>query len=327
MDDSAKREYIKALIEHLESQKTYNLLFVTFGIGLIALTLNKTLSTSDPLTLSKEQTILLGLSLFFISSSAVFYMIWHILLHLLRIKAVDLYVTLDIDEARRLHYPGNEFFKRWGWISRLGLTTLTLGLTGYVILIYTKIWGANMNLELASFEKYLTAYGSLLVSGAALIVAILSIYFSIKSWRQANRPLVTVRTTSFDSGGNVGTALSLLVENTGNRPAKNIKLSVNSKELESNIVAKPEDSLRQQVEKCFSNRGMIPVLANGKSVSNSFGWLSEDSQATWKVQAIFNVEVSYEDLDGRRFKHKVPLLIADDAGFAGGFWEDPHKKS
>jgi hypothetical protein len=327
MDDIAKREYIKALIEHLESQKTYNLLFVSFGVGLIALTLNKTLSTTDPLSLSREQTILLGLSLFFISLSSASYMIWHILLHLLRIKAVDLYVTLDINEARRLHYPGNEFFKRWGWISRLGNTTLALGLAGYVILIYTKIGGVNMNLEFSGFEKYLTAYGSLLVSGAALIVAILSIYFSIKSWRQANRPLVTVRTTSFDSGGNVGTALSILVENTGNRPAKNIKLSVDSKELESVLVAKPEDSLRQQIEKCFSDRGMIPVLANGKSVSNSFGWLSEDSKATWKAQAKFNVEVSYEDLDGRKFKHKIPLLIADDAGFAGAFWEDPQRKS
>ncbi len=141
MDDIAKREYIKALIEHLESQKTYNLLFVSFGVGLIALTLNKTLSTTDPLTLSREQTILLGLSLFFISLSSASYMIWHILLHLLRIKAVDLYVTLDIDEARRLHYPGNEFYKRWGWISRSGNTTLALGLAGYVILIYTKIGG------------------------------------------------------------------------------------------------------------------------------------------------------------------------------------------
>ena len=182
-----------------------------------------------------------------------------------------------------------------------------------------------MNFEFAVFEKTLTAYGSLLVSGAALIVSILSVYFSLKSWRQSNRPLITARVTSFDSGGNMGTALSLLVENTGNRPAKNIKLLANSKDLESNMIAKPEDDLRQQVERCFSDGGIIPILANGKSVSNSFGWLSEDPQATWKAQTRFEIEVSYEDLDGRTFNHKNPILIADDTGFAGAFWKDPHK--
>ena len=164
--------------------------------------------------------------------------------------------------------------------------------------------------------------GSMMVAGAALIVSILSFYFSIKSWRESNRPLITVRTTSFGSGGNVGTPLSLLVENTGNRPAKNIRLAVESVALESALVAKPGDTLRKHVESCFSDRGIIPVLANGKSVSNGFGFLSADDP-TWKAHARFEIDVSYEDLDDTRYKHKVPLLVADDAGFAGGHWADP----
>jgi hypothetical protein len=167
--------------------------------------------------------------------------------------------------------------------------------------------------------------GSLLVAAAALVVAVLSFHFSIKSWRESNRPLITVRTTSFDSGGNVGTALSLLVENTGNRPAKNVKPTVDRGTLESALAAKKEEALRRQVESCFSDRGVIPILANGKSASNSFGWLSGDDQATWKVGARFDVEVSCQDLDGREYKHKNPILIADDAGFAGGHWEDPQR--
>ena len=164
--------------------------------------------------------------------------------------------------------------------------------------------------------------GSVLVATAALIVSILSFYFSIKSWRESNRPLITARTTSFGSGGNVGIPLSLLVENTGNRPAKNVRLTVESDVLESALAAKPGDTLRKHVESCFSDRGIIPVLANGKSVSNGFGFLSADVP-TWKAHSRFEINVTYQDLDGSRYKHRIPLIIADDAGFAGGHWSDP----
>ena len=63
------------------------------------------------------------------------------------------------------------------------------------------------------------------------------------------------------------------------------------------------------------------MLANGRSVSNSFGFLSRGSeQEDWVRHSSFNISIYYEDLDGRKYKHEVPLLIADDKGFAGGFW-------
>jgi hypothetical protein len=164
--------------------------------------------------------------------------------------------------------------------------------------------------------------GSLLVATAALIVSILSFYFSIKSWRETNRPLITVRTTSFGSGGNVSIPLSLLVENTGNRPAKNVRLTVDAADLDAALVAPPGDVLRKHVESCFSDRGIIPVLANGRNVSNGFGFLSAD-KPTWKIHSRFEVDVTYQGADDTQYKHKIPLLIADDAGFAGGHWSSP----
>jgi hypothetical protein len=161
--------------------------------------------------------------------------------------------------------------------------------------------------------------GSLLVAAAALAVSILSFYFSRKSWYESNRPLITARTTSFGSGGNVGVPLSLLVENTGNRPAKNVRLTVDTNELDAAFAAPPGDALRKQAEYCFSDRGMIPVLANGRSVSNGFGFLSAD-KPTWKLHSRFDIGVTYDGLDGTQYKHKIPLVIADDAGFAGGHW-------
>jgi len=165
--------------------------------------------------------------------------------------------------------------------------------------------------------------GQVLVSGAALAVAILSAYFSIKSWRQANRPLVTVRISSLDMAGNVSTPLSILVENTGNRPAKNIRLDIPFEELKEILREDVGNPLRKAIERCFSPEGLIPVLANGRFVSNSFGFFSTDSDGTWTKEGRFTVVVSYEDLDGRKFRHSMPIFIENDIGFAGANWSKP----
>jgi hypothetical protein len=143
---------------------------------------------------------------------------------------------------------------------------------------------------------------------------------------ELNRPVVTVRVGAFDSGGNVETALDIIVENTGNRPAKNIRLSVDSQVLENALIEKSDDGMKDHVRKVFSERGIIPVLVNGKAVTNSFGWLSGDDQATWKVNQRFDIQVSYEDLSEGKYTYSVPVFIADDAGFAGTHWSDPAQK-
>jgi hypothetical protein len=76
------------------------------------------------------------------------------------------------------------------------------------------------------------------------------------------------------------------------------------------------------IEKCFSERGLIPVLANGKFISNSFGFVARGQEgACWKLHARFNVMLQYQDLNDRNFKYMVPILVADDEGFAGGWWK------
>jgi hypothetical protein len=159
---------------------------------------------------------------------------------------------------------------------------------------------------------------SLSISAAAFLVSIISFYYSRLAWNESNRPLVTARVSSLGMGGNVAIPLSILVENTGTRPAKNIRLTVNKTQLESALAAKESDTLRRQIEACFSDRGFIPVIANGKHVSNSFGVLGD--APTWKEYRL-DVDVSYQDLDGRSFRHSLPLKIGEDAGFAGGLWK------
>lgn len=163
--------------------------------------------------------------------------------------------------------------------------------------------------------------GTLIVATAALTISLLSYYFSRKSWQESNRPLVTARVTAFD-GGQLGTALNILVENTGNRPARNVELILEAKNLAALLKAEQDDPLRKAIERVFSRRGIIPILANGKFVINDFGWLSADEKSTWKGDLRFTIQIAYEDLDGRKYTHANPLLLADDKGFAGGFWSD-----
>jgi hypothetical protein len=165
-------------------------------------------------------------------------------------------------------------------------------------------------------------FSSLFFSAAALIISAVSFYFSIKSWRESNRPLITARIATH-SGGNVGSTLDLIIENTGNRPAKNIGLAVDPDKLNVALLLESNEPMRKQIEKCFSERGVIPVLVNGRSTSNGFGFLAREGPADWVRHSRFNISISYEDLDGRNYKHEIPLLIADDQGFAGGFWSPP----
>lgn len=163
--------------------------------------------------------------------------------------------------------------------------------------------------------------GGLLISVFSLCMAMLSLYISRKSWLQSNRPIVTARVTTA-SGGNQGTALNILVENTGNRPAKNVKLEIEQSILENFYTENADKNGRRNIERVFAERGIIPILGNGKSVTNSFGFLSGGNrQSVWRDDARAEVKISYEDLDGRKFTHQNPILIAGDEGFAGGFWE------
>ena len=88
----------------------------------------------------------------------------------------------------------------------------------------------------------------------------------IYAWKHANRPLVTARVTTV-SGGNMGVAINLLLENTGNRPAKNIYFKVKEEDVRNASFKQniPEDALQ-----CFYSNISIPVLANNRSTSNVF---------------------------------------------------------
>ena len=152
----------------------------------------------------------------------------------------------------------------------------------------------------------------------SLIISTISLYFARKSWFESNRPIIVVRVESL-TGGNVQTNLNLIVENCGNRPAKNVSLKASQSELQRLLISGEADALRQSIQRCFSAAATIPVLPNGQSVSNSFGSIGGPSP-TWTADSWLNIIVTYQSLEGTHYKANVPVRVSDTAAFAWGFW-------
>ncbi len=151
-------------------------------------------------------------------------------------------------------------------------------------------------------------------------IALLSLAFAVYSWRQANRPLVSARVTSH-KGGNIATTLSLLIENTGNRPALNVRLLAKESDIRG---AHTQSLIPTDAQRCFLSGISIPVLANGRSTSNAFEHLGDPE--CWRPGSKIPIRIKYQDLSGRRYTSKIQLLLPDDAGFAQTFWCSGHPR-
>lgn len=159
---------------------------------------------------------------------------------------------------------------------------------------------------------------AVILSVVAIAISLLSFGFAVYSWRQANRPMVVARVTT-ESGGNTGISLNLLVENTGNRPARDIELIAKKGDV---LSASLQAVIPKDAERCFFSGIRIPVLANGHCSTNAFWHLGQVD--SWRAGAEIRITLRYRDLDGRRFSNKNLLVLADDAGFAQTFWGEGH---
>lgn len=165
------------------------------------------------------------------------------------------------------------------------------------------------------------AFVAILISMISVLVATSSFFFAIFSWAETNRPLVTARVTTH-SGGNLAIALDVLLENTGNRPAFDIQLSAKTEDVKRAMLD-PQAPIPTDVERTFFSGVCVPVLANGCSITNSFG--SVGQEAIWRAGAKLPATVRYRGLGGRRYVEPCTLLLADDAGFAQVYWSGPRE--
>ena len=157
---------------------------------------------------------------------------------------------------------------------------------------------------------------AIVISVLSATVALVSVCFAIYSWQEANRPLVSAQVVAVD-GGNNAIALNLVVENSGNRPAKNIRIFANQADVLA-ALDKP-GFMPKDAHRVFFSHVYIPLLIHGRVASNAFGHLGNEPGA-WRSGAQIPVKVVYSGLGWRRYSNKLRLLLSDDAGFAQTFW-------
>ncbi len=73
------------------------------------------------------------------------------------------------------------------------------------------------------------------LTAVAVAVSLGSLYFTRRFWLQSNRPIITAAVVEYASG-NMGAVFNLIVSNTGNRPATNVRLKAKSREIDKLIV-------------------------------------------------------------------------------------------
>lgn len=153
------------------------------------------------------------------------------------------------------------------------------------------------------------------------LVAVVGIFNTRWIWKQTNRPIISALVET-ESIGNMMSTFNLTVVNSGNRPATNIRLTIDDyEEFKKCLAKKVEDPLINSINRCFSEDGTIPLLINGEKRTNSFGLISENKEHnTWNYGSSFNISIAYKDLKQKKYKSNLALFIKHTDAFAAGSW-------
>ena len=159
---------------------------------------------------------------------------------------------------------------------------------------------------------------SIVISFIAVLVSLLSYLFAKRSWYETYRPTVTAKIET-NTSGNLATAFNIVVYNTGNRPATDIRLRADEKVLEKAFEENVSEAMKSEITACFSDKGTIPLLHSGNSTLNGFG-IASRNESTLKYGSQIPITVEYKDLNRRKFKSKQTLIFRDSTFFAGSGW-------
>lgn len=159
---------------------------------------------------------------------------------------------------------------------------------------------------------------SIIISIVSLIIAVASMSINYWLWRKINRPVVTARISSKETNS---PAINLLIENTGNMPAKNIKIISNRKDVLSCLNG---EKIPNDVNEVLFKDTIIPVLANGKVATTGFWAFGakefKENSDRWRSGAVLPIIIEYYNFEGRKFIEKSELRFAPDNAFAFYSW-------
>lgn len=141
-----------------------------------------------------------------------------------------------------------------------------------------------------------------------------------RTFEESFRPVVTAFLDD-QLGGNLATAYRLVVANTGNRPALEVRLIASTDDL-IGLVNRPESvKLLRGVAATFSEEAMISLLRDGEEMATSFGLITAEPEPSLRYNSRALITVTYKDLRGKSYSERVPLIVrARKGGFGGGQW-------
>jgi len=160
------------------------------------------------------------------------------------------------------------------------------------------------------------------ISFSALIISFSSFAFAIKSWHQSNRPIVVAYIHEELMGVNGG-AFSLVLSNTGNRPATNVQISAKADDINKVFEKEIADNQREIVKNIFSSQSKVALIKNGTEIKTAFGHFEKkgDKFSGIKYDSWLPITIKYEDLNSRYYVSKLSLRIRSLEGFGGGIWK------
>lgn len=166
---------------------------------------------------------------------------------------------------------------------------------------------------IALFAAFVAAMGA--------VVSLLSVFITRKNWKDSNRPVVVAYVDEESGGGGI-TVFNLHLQNTGTRPATAVRLNAHHVDVEKLISKQAPPERRNNIEKVFSEESRVAVLQPGEVLTTSFGLSSTDPSQQWLEYGIeIPIEISYQDIEGHKYRSKLPMRTRPRLGFGGGVWK------
>ena len=167
------------------------------------------------------------------------------------------------------------------------------------------------------------------ISVAAAISSIISLFSLLLQelrWRRSNRPIVSAYLYDVRKDREIGTSVSfnLVLINTGNIPAVDICIRAKESDIENIFSNDIKQVSKDIVMGIFNKKRNIPLLLNGDKTETFFGHAERIGLGIWKgleYDAYLPVEITYMDLNKRKYKTEINIKVRDSYGFGGAVLE------
>lgn len=161
---------------------------------------------------------------------------------------------------------------------------------------------------------------ALFYAGRSIRVAQAALDESRKTFEEAHRPVVTAFLDD-QITGNVASAYRLVIANTGNRPALEVRLDASAEDLAGLVNEPTAIQSLPGVASTFSEQALISILRDGEELFTSFGAVKAGQEPSLRYNGRAQITITYQDLRGRRYAEHIPLIVrARKGGFGGGQW-------